>query len=303
MAVAAEHLYPSPLRYPGGKRKLANFVKLLFLENDLVGSEYVEPYAGGASVALSLLYEEYASHIHINDLNRSVHTFWKVVLERSDELCEAIAAARLDIDEWRRQRAIQDEPNPSDVELAMSTFYLNRTSRSGIIGGGPIGGYEQSGSWRLDARFRKDDLIRRIKRIARFRSRITVTGRDAAEYVREDLPALGGRVFVYLDPPYYVKGVKNAGLYQNFYSHGDHVEIARLVAGLAAPWMVSYDAAAEIDLLYRDFRSVSYDLDYTAHVRHWGAERIFFSPTITPPLVETPANIPASVVADARLAR
>src|SRR5436305_10398578 len=107
MAVTAEHLYPSPLRYPGGKRKLANFVKLMFLENDLVGSEYVEPYAGGASVALSLLFEEYASQIHINDFNRGVSAFWRVVLDRTDEFCKRIERTRINTKEWQRHKSIQ----------------------------------------------------------------------------------------------------------------------------------------------------------------------------------------------------
>lgn len=303
MAVTADHLFPSPLRYPGGKRKLANFVKLLFLENGLVGSEYVEPYAGGSGVAFALLFEEYASHVHINDLNKSVHTFWRVVLDRPDELCERIASARLDMREWARQRAIQDESEPEALDLAFSTFYLNRTSRSGIIGGGPIGGYKQRGAWGIDARFNRDDLIRRIKRIARFKTRITVTGQDAADYLREELPKFDGRsVFAFLDPPYYVKGVKSAGLYQNFYEHGDHVEIAGLVGQLKAPWIVSYDTAPEIEALYAQFASISYDLNYSAHVKHYGSERMFFSPLVTPPAVSSPANIPASLVDKLRLA-
>jgi DNA adenine methylase len=303
MAVAVDHLYPSPLRYPGGKRKLANFVKLLFLENDLVGSEYVEPYAGGASIALSLLFEEYASHVHINDLNRSVHTFWRVVLDRPDELCARVVSARLDIREWQRQRDIQREAEPDELDLAFSTFYLNRTCRSGIISGGPIGGHRQHGSWKIDARFNKGDLIRRIKRIARFRTRITVTGQDAAEYLRSTLPALEGRrVFAYLDPPYSVKGAKGAGLYQNFYRREDHVEIAALVAGLKIPWIVSYDDVPEIVALYGQFKSISYDLNYSAQVKHFGSERMFFSPTLEPAAVATPANVPAMTVDRRRLA-
>jgi DNA adenine methylase len=303
VAVTAEHLYPSPLRYPGGKRKLANFVKLLYLENDLVGSEYIEPFAGGASVALALLFEEYASHIHINDLNRSVFTFWRILLDRPEELCERVERARLNMSEWARQRAIQDDPDADELDVAFSTFYLNRTSRSGIIGGGPIGGYKQSGGWKVDARFKKTDLIRRLKRVARFRTRITVTGQDAACYLRTELPKLGNRpVFVYLDPPYYVKGVKRSGLYQNSYEHGDHVKIARLVRRLKAPWIVSYDAAPAIEDLYGRYASLSYSLHYSAHIAHYGSERMFLSPRLRLPSIASPAYVSTSLLDDLRLA-
>jgi len=290
--------YPSPLRYPGGKGKVANYIKLLLLENNLIGCDYVEPYAGGASVALSLLFEEYADHIHINDLNRSVHAFWKVVLGRPEDLCDLIANVTVDTEQWHRQRAIQDEDDPDEFDLAFSTFFLNRTSRSGIVGGGIIGGLDQTGTWKIDARFNRNDMIRRISKIARYRSRITVSGLDAAKYVTEVLPGITSP-FIYLDPPYYVKG---EGLYQNFYRHSDHEEIASLVSKLRAPWLVSYDSAPVIGELYGAFPSIGYDLSYSAQRRHRGAELMFFSPGLVLPDVPSPANVPFHVVDDFRVA-
>jgi len=290
--------YPSPLRYPGGKGKVANYIKLLLLENDLIGCEYVEPYAGGASVALSLLFEEYADHVHINDLNRSVYAFWKIVLEQPKELCERIASVTVDTEQWHHQRTIQDESNPDEFDLAFSTFFLNRTSRSGIIGGGIIGGLEQTGQWKIDARFNRDDLIRRISKIARYRSRITVTGLDAAKFVTDILPGIPSP-FIYLDPPYYVKG---EGLYQNFYRRSDHEQIAALVSEMDAPWVVSYDSTPVIAELYDAFPSIGYDLNYSAQRRGRGDELMFFSPGLALPDVQSPANVPFNVVDDFRVA-
>jgi DNA adenine methylase len=301
LAVAADQRFPSPLRYPGGKGKIANYVKLIILDNDLVGCDYVEPYAGGASVALTLLFEEYADHIHINDLNRSVFTFWQVALTNPDELCRRIERARLTTREWERQRRIQDDPDADPVDLAFSTFFLNRTSRSGIIGGGVIGGRDQTGPWKMDARFTREPLIRRIQRIARFATRITVTRRDAAEYLRNVLPEIEG-AFVYLDPPYYVKGAKGARLYENFYSPDDHAEIAQIVRRLKAPWIVSYDAAAQVAELYQGCATISYDLHYSASKNLQGAEFMFFSRGLRVPSVVSPAGIPTSLVDDTRLA-
>ena len=204
-SVARGERYPSPLRYPGGKGKVANYLKLLMLRNGLVGSEYVEPYAGGASVALALLFERYASHVHINDLNRSVYAFWNAVLERTDELCDLVGRVDVTVEEWYRQREVQHQDDSDPLVLGFSTFFLNRTSRSGIIGGGIIGGKDQTGAWKIDARYRPEDLVRRIRRIARYRSRITLTRLDAADMLRDTLPAIDS-AFVYLDPPYYVKG-------------------------------------------------------------------------------------------------
>jgi DNA adenine methylase len=298
MTLPASQLYPSPFRYPGGKRKLSNYVKLLMLQNDLVGSEYVEPYAGGASVALSLLFEEYATHIHINDLNPSIHAFWSAVLSEPEEMCRRIAAVEVTVDEWQRQRAIQDQDKPEEIDLAFSTFFLNRTSRSGVIGGGIIGGYKQKGKWKIDARFNRDDLIQRIRKIARFASRISVTGIDAADFLKSRLPELE-RPFLYLDPPYYAKG---ADLYQSFYRHDDHQGIASLVAPLKVPWIVSYDATVEIESMYEGFRSVRYDLYYSAADRYHGSEVMFFSNGLDTPDIESPAGISYRYLDEARRA-
>ena len=294
----AHQLYPSPLRYPGGKGKVANFFKLLFLENDLLGSEYVEPYAGGASVGLSLLFEEYASHIHINDLDRSVYTFWKVVLEQPDELCRRIVAARLGVREWDRQRLVQSASDPDEVDLAFSTFYLNRTNRSGIIGGGIIGGRSQRGKWKIDARWRPEDSIERIKKIARFASRITLTGLDTAEYIETVLPNVD-TPFLYLDPPYYGKG---KGLYPSFYEHNDHEKIAALVTGLHHPWVVSYDAEPKIEALYAGVSKLNYGLRYTARESSEGSEAMFFSEDLHIPRVAPPPAVTWKVLTAARAA-
>lgn len=292
--------YVSPLRYPGGKGKVANFFKLLFLHNDLVGCEYAEPYAGGAGVALSLLYEEYAGHIHINDLNRSVFTFWKCALEQTDGLCARIQETSVTMEQWHLQRDIQKASDPDPLDLAFSTFFLNRTNRSGIIDGGVIGGLDQSGAWKLDARFTKVELIRRIQKIGRHRSRISLTQLDAAAFLRDRMSHLPEESLVYLDPPYYVKG---EGLYQNFYTHEDHVQIARLVRGLTQPWVVSYDAAPEVLRLYgAGFASTRYSLSYSANARYSGREVMFFSPDLEHPEAISPAGIRMEQVRESRAA-
>lgn len=294
----AHQLYPSPLRYPGGKGKVANFFKLLFLENDLVGSEYVEPYAGGASVALSLLFEEYASHIHINDIDPSVYVFWKVVLERPDELCQRVEAARPSVREWELQRRIQQDANADELELAFSTFFLNRTNRSGIIGGGMIGGRNQRGDWKIDARWRPKDSIARIEKISRFASRITLTGIDTVDYLEGVLPTLEVAC-LYLDPPYYGKG---KGLYRSFYEHDDHKKIAVLVKQLQCPWVVSYDAEPKIEALYKDLAKLDYDLRYTARESADGSEVMFFSSGLHIPEVAPPPAITWKLLNEARAA-
>jgi len=268
----------SPLRYPGGKGRLTQVLCDLIEANGLTGGTYIEPYAGGAAVAIALLNLEYASKIHINDINRSVHAFWRAVLDQPEALCRRITGAQLSLDEWRRQRSIQAEANPDPIDLAFSTFYLNRANRSGILFGGVIGGQAQDSEWTLAARFNKTDLAGRIARIAELRSRITLTNLDAIELLRTVAPRLPRRSLIYLDPPYYVKG---KGLYEDHYRHADHERVAVEVSKLNRPWIASYDNAPEIRAMYSAYRFRTFGLRYSAQSRYEGGEVMFFSESLS----------------------
>ena len=279
----------SPLRYPGGKRKLANFMALLYRTNGLLDGEYAEVYAGGAAVALTLLYGEYASRVHINDLDRGVHAFWLAARDRTDELAKRVREARLDVAEWERQRAVQFAEEPDPLDLAFSTFYLNRTNRSGIITGGVIGGKNQTGEWKIDARFNTKDLVRRIERVGRWASRIEVYRIDGAEFLRTVVPTLPSGTLIYLDPPYYVKGQEM--LYANYYSPDDHAEVAGLVRAMKVPWFVSYDDHADVRALYEGCQTVAYDIAYSASERYRGREVAFVSDGLAVPDIADPARL------------
>jgi len=284
------HSFSSPLRYPGGKGMLANFAKLMMSTNNLLDGHYVEVYAGGAGIALSLLFEEYVQNIHINDFDRAVYAFWKSVLTHTDDLCKLIKDTDVTIEEWHRQKEIQRaQKDYSEVELGFSTFFLNRTNRSGILTGGVIGGKEQKGEWKIDARFNKTDLLTRIHRIARYASRINVYNEDASDFIKCILPKLPKKTLVYLDPPYYIKGI---GLYENHYCHEDHVQISILVTTrIKQPWIVSYDNTRQITALYKGYKHIKYGLSYSAQERYAGSEIMFFSDSLIVPAVKNPAHI------------
>lgn len=232
----------------------------------MIGCSYAEPYAGGAGLALRLLFGEYVDRIFINDYDRSIYAFWKVVVERSYEFCDWIEQVDVSVESWKYYKEIQDISHKADLfDLAKSTFFLNRTNVSGVIKGGIIGGVDQLGSYKIDARFRKDDLISRILKIAKFKDRIYVTNYDGLDFVRR-LSGDGkvGNLFVYLDPPYVNKGAR---LYMNYFSKFDHEELAKLVAGLRFDWMVSYDCHELIMELYKSYRRVVYKLSQNASNR------------------------------------
>lgn len=276
--------YASPLRYPGGKSTLTNYIRVLLKENDLLDGIYVEPFVGGAGVALSLLYNECVSKIIINDLNYSIYAFWYSVLYHSEELCSLIENVDLTVDEWLRQKEIQRSLNVTLLELGFSTFFLNRTNRSGIINGGIIGGLDQSGKWKIDVRFNKVELVKRIEKIVRYKDRITLYNLDAIDLIKNILPGLPSKTLVYLDPPYYKKG---QDLYQNHFNHQDHENLASLIKNLKnILWLLTYDNIKPIHELYKEFRKIVYSMNYSAASKYSGSEVMIFSDRLKVPVVD-----------------
>jgi len=266
--------FVSPLRYPGGKLKVVDYVKRLFEANDLLDGTYIEPYAGGASVALTLLFSEYASRIRINDIDRSIFAFWHSVLNETEELCRRILDTPVNMDIWYVQREVQARKQDAELlELGFSTFFLNRTNRSGILSGGVIGGKEQTGNYLIDARYNKKDLIERIESVAEYADRIELTSMDAVELIKS-IRRLAEKSFCYLDPPYYVKG---RDLYLNYYNDDDHRDIAKAIKKYKGKWIISYDAVAFIKELYSEFRQKEYYLSYSAGNPAKGKEIMVYS--------------------------
>lgn len=268
--------YNSPLRYPGGKGKVADYFKQIVRDNLLYDGVYVEPYAGGASVALTLLFNEYVSKIIINDIDRSIFAFWHSVLNETEELCNLIENTPVTIDSWRKQREIQKRKDRASLlKLGFSTFFLNRTNRSGILSGGVIGGVEQTGKWKIDARYNKAALIERIKRIASYKNKIQIFNKDAITLIRSLRDSLPAKTLIYFDPPYYVKG---EDLYLNAYKPKDHEHIANEISQLVGQkWIVTYDNVAPIRNLYDDFRTKKFSLNYSAAEASRGEEVMIFS--------------------------
>lgn len=269
-------IYKSPLRYPGGKQKIAPFIIEIIKENDLVGGHYAEPYAGGAGVALKLLLDGVVSRIHLNDSCPGVFSFWHSILNKTEEFCLKVSRVPLNIDEWKKQREIFRNPqDASRFDLGFATFYLNRCNRSGILSGGVIGGLKQEGKWKIDARFTRKELVRRIEIIAKKKRHIRIRNWDAERFINEYLPRLPLQTLAYCDPPYFNKA---KDLYRNHYTPEDHAHISNIIQNkIKLPWLVSYDSNPSILSYYQKCRSFEYSLQYHAASPYKGHEVFIFS--------------------------
>lgn len=286
----------SPLRYPGGKSKLYNVVKSLITSCNEEIVTYVEPFAGGAGIALGLLMNNDVENIVINDINKGVYSFWKAVCESSDDLIKLIVETPVDMDNYRKQKALQTKlkkENKYSVDYGFNTFYLNRANFSGILDAGPIGSYEQKGDYKLDARFNKDELISKIEKISQKKKNIKVYNKDIISFNDRYIPS-HSNTFIYFDPPYYVKGQK---LYTNFLQPKDHQKIHDSIMNVNNPWLLTYDNVDEIAKIYEDKEAYEFNLSYTVNslVNRKGTELMYASNGITldkiPESVRTKINL------------
>lgn len=266
---------PSPLRYPGGKYKMYSYVAQLIKDNDC--STYIEPFCGGAAVALELLFNGVVKKIIINDYDYTIYCFWDSVLNRTSEFIELILQSEVSMEEWHKQKAIRGNLDKyNSLDIGFSTFFLNRTNRSGIIDkAGPIGGFSQQGNYHIDCRFNKERLVEQIQKIGSMKKFIKIYNLEALDFI-DDVILKKRKAFVFFDPPYYGMG---PGLYTNFYSHGDHANLAQAVLKKlkGRKWIVTYDNVNAIKNMYSKVDSVEFELKYSLQKKRAGSEVMFFA--------------------------
>jgi len=263
-SVAGIRLRPrvSPLRYPGGKVALYARLRCLLRASGLAGATYVEPYAGGAGAGLALLATGQVKAVVLNDLDPAIFAFWRTLQEDPDYLERRLLETPITVEEWRRQKAIYSRGQSAErCELAFATFFLNRTNRSGVLNGGPIGGLAQTGNYKIDARFNRADLAERVRLLGRYSRSITALCRDGVEVIREY--ASQPETFIYADPPYFEKA---GSLYLNSFEQEDHERLAQVLNSVpTASWLLTYDDVPEVHKLYESRRRRTFKLGYSAH--------------------------------------
>ncbi len=221
----------------------------------------------------------------LNDFDRSIYAMWYSILYDTDKFINKVRKAVFSIEEWDRQQNIQKEKSTVDIlTLGFSTFYLNRTNRSGIIQAGPIGGRQQLGNYKMDCRYNSDALVKKIELIAKNRNRIKLYNLDAIEFIKKNIKRTK-QSLTFFDPPYYEKGKQ---LYTNFYEHIDHLELRDTIQNnlYNHKWILTYDFHEEIRNMYLDYEHFRYSLNYSAGKSKKGLEYIFFNSNISSTKIE-----------------
>lgn len=269
----------SPLRYPGGKTQLSKFLIEILKYNNLENVIYAEPFSGGFGVGLELLFNGKVRKVLINDYDISIYSIWYAILNETERFIQSIMMTDITIEEREKQKEIYDKLKESKTysfDLAFASFFLNRANVSGIIKGGPIGGINQDGKYKLDCRFNKKNLIKKLKDISSWKHNIELYNFEANIFIdRVLLQHSPEEIFIFFDPPYYNQG-KN--LYTNFFEHNDHVELKKKIDNLKGYyWILTYDYHEEILDIYSNYNKYLYKINYSANKVRKANELLIYS--------------------------
>lgn len=240
----AQVQHRSPFRYPGGKTWLVPFVQHWMISQPKRPAEFIEPFAGGAIIGLTIAFENLADHITLVELDKQVAAVWKTILEGDYEWL-ANEIVEFDLTSETIEKVFK-QTDVSTQEQAFQTILKNRINRGGILapGAGKIKTGENGKG--MKSRWYPETLAKRILNIGKIRERISFIEGDGLEVLQENADRSDAVFFI--DPPY-TAGGKNAGarLYAHF--ELDHERLFSMAENLEGDFLMTYDNAPEIQAM------------------------------------------------------
>lgn len=251
----------SMLRYPGSKAKLHHFILGFFPEDVMLDlwrqpiNVYCEPFFGSGAIAWKFLpyIAGRGTSVVINDMDPGISALWKSVRDAPRDLVALVTPFKPSPEKFYEFKAADGDISIDPVKLGFQKLALHQMSYSGLgfMSGGPLGGREQRSEYNTSCRWNPVRLhkfiIRYHKLMASFRRFDILCGDFAAAL--DKVPAKG---FVYLDPPYFVRG---AELYRHSFS-GDHQRLANVLREKRFRWALSYDDCQDIRSLYEGWATI-----------------------------------------------
>lgn len=246
------------IRYPGSKDKHIKFLHSHLVEQN--NRNLVEPFAGTASITFHMLSNGLLDSYVINDADPAIAALWETVKQHPQKLIDAIQKYTPNVEDFYK---FKEQPGDSQFEKAFRKVVLHQVSYSGLgaMAGGPLGGREQKGEYKIDARWRPAKLQKLILETSALLN--SVPGKiTSLDWSKSLLDGISDGKFIYLDPPYFKQGPV---LYtEGTINHSALAEALKDAPG--AKWVLSYDDAPEIRELYK-FAIVE-RLDVTSHLHH-----------------------------------
>ena len=260
----------SPLRYPGSKKRLSQYIEKVIELNQIDSTLFVELFAGGSSISLYLLENNLVNSIGLVEKDPLVASFWQVVFSKNPNdlnwLIEQVSSIDISVEKWNELK--KATPN-NKRERAFACLFLNRTSFSGIIApsSGPIGGQNQESEYKIDCRFPREKIICRLQQAASLRNKVkfvwNLHWKNGLMRIKkmQNSGSLPENILYYLDPPFFHKADR---LYSFYFSDKDHEILRDTVLSLQDHWILSYDYCDDVRRLYENNELTHIELLYSA---------------------------------------
>ncbi len=240
----AEVAHLSPFRYPGGKTWLVPRIFQWLGSLNPPPRELAEPFAGGAIVSLSALFNRFVEKIALVEKDADVAAVWNVIvygegLRFSHEILE------FDLSLESVKALLAREPR-NDFDRAFATMVRNRVQRGGILAAGASMFNKGENGRGIRSRWYPHTLKNRIQAIARKQEDISFVQGDGIEFIRYNAHRRDTAFFI--DPPYPLAG-------RRLYTHStlDHRELFRVAKTIRGDFLMTYDDNPEIHELAREF--------------------------------------------------
>lgn len=228
----------SPFRYPGGKTWFVPYFRRWIDQLPSRPHRLIEPFAGGAIVGLSTLFDERVDELLIVELDEDVASVWQTILSRS---AQPLVNRILEFDPTRENAAEILKATPrSRLDRAFQTIVRNRMQHGGIMAPGASLIRNGENGKGAASRWYPETLARRILAIHERRSQISAKCTDAFEALARD--QITDDCAVFIDPPYTAgENGKRAG--RRLYKHHtiDHDELFARMSLLKSPFLMTYD--------------------------------------------------------------
>ncbi len=233
----------SPFRYPGGKTWFVPRIRQWLTTLPWCPKEFIEPFAGGAIVGLTVAFEKLAEHVVLVEIDEQVGAVWQAIIEdgQGEWLAQEIEKFVLTPDNVHQIISNRDLPVS---ETALQTIIHNRVSRGGILAkGAGFVKYGEQGKG-LVSRWYPQTLSKRIRAIHSIRQRLSFVWGDGLESIRQHIDRPD--VVLFIDPPYTAGSGKRAG--NRLYTHSelDHQSLFVLMEKVRGDFLMTYDNNREI---------------------------------------------------------
>jgi DNA adenine methylase len=282
----------TPLRYPGSKTWLVDYISKFLEYNNLEPEILAEPYAGSGAVAISLLNEGKIDRAFLNEKDPLIVAFWKSTLYHTEELIERIESTEINLSTWnsfRKYLTPEAPKNYSTIDLGFAFFFFNRTNFSGIVTGGPLGGQRQQSKYSISCRFKRDYLVEKVRKIGNLRGKVKIYQGDGIRFLRKIQKRISNReVVYYIDPPYFKSG---RDLYRKWFTEDDHIRLSEFLKLFEPPWFLSYDDSEFIKSLYKKSKTQQIYADYQVWKYKRNVKELLFSNYVIPPMIPSTGEV------------